>query len=47
VVEALTTERDGLREELESLKKEKLQFEGIRRQRELEQRTLAEVTDRL
>jgi chromosome segregation ATPase len=47
VVDALAVERDGLREEMESLKKDKLRYEGIHRQRENEERALRELSDRL
>jgi RNA polymerase sigma factor (sigma-70 family) len=47
VIDALAVERDGLREELESLKKDKLRYEGIHRQRENEERALREISDRL
>src|SRR5918998_3394438 len=47
VIDALAVERDGLREELESLKKDKLRYEGIHRQRENEERALKDVSDRL
>jgi chromosome segregation ATPase len=47
IVDSLAGERDGLREELESLKKDKLRYEGIHRQREREEQVLRSITDRL